>query len=447
MRWLLVKDLRILQRSPLLVSLLVIYPIVVAVLIGFALSRGPDKPEVAFYNGLEGQPTEVELGGEQIDLAQEGQRLFDAIDPVRVDSREEAIKKVEDGDVLGALVIPDDLASNIQSALEPGTVEVYYNAEDPAKRQYVENTIKAQVQTANGALTKRVAREALQLLALISRGGEYTFLGQTLDVLGLKNAEAILAKARRQLPPGSDERAQLERVIAFGRLARENLSFSDDVLAVVGEPIRVKSTALNGGTTSLTSFAVALALAVSLMFITLLLAAGMLALEREENTFARLVRGLVSKTGLLTEKAGLASACSVVVCLVMVAGLSLFVDIDWGRFPLWLAALAVAALAFAALGLAIGGLTRDVRAASLLAFMLCLPLAFLALVPSGAVAPTLYDVIRAVSAVFPFKPALDALDAALNDAGDLGGPLLHLAALAVGFGLLSRLALQRFAAT
>ena len=209
----------------------------------------------------------------------------------------------------------------------------------------------------------------------------------------------------------------------------------------------MKATALNGGTTSLTSFAVALALTVSLMFITLLLAAGTLALEREENAFARLVRGLVSKTGLLAEKAGLAAGCSVLVCLVMVAGLSLFVDIDWSRFPLWLAALAVAALAFAALGLAIGGLTRDVRAASLLAFMLCLPLAFLALVPSGAVAPALYDVIRAVSAVFPFKPALDALDAALNDAGDLGGPLLHLAALAVGFGLLSRLALQRFAAT
>ena len=63
MRWLLLKDLRILRRSPLLVALLVLYPIVIAVLIGFALSRGPDKPEVAFYNGLAGQPTNVELGG------------------------------------------------------------------------------------------------------------------------------------------------------------------------------------------------------------------------------------------------------------------------------------------------------------------------------------------------------------------------------------------------
>ncbi len=85
------------------------------------------------------------------------------------------------------------------------------------------------------------------------------------------------------------------------------------------------------------------------------------------------------------------------------------------------------------------------RAASLLAFMLSLPLAFLALVPSGAVAPALYDVIRVVSALFPFKPALDALDAALNDSGDLPVPLLHLAALFVAFGALGRLALRRFA--
>ena len=50
MRWLLLKDLQILRRSPLLTALLVIYPIVLAVLIGFAISRGPEKPSVAFLN-------------------------------------------------------------------------------------------------------------------------------------------------------------------------------------------------------------------------------------------------------------------------------------------------------------------------------------------------------------------------------------------------------------
>jgi hypothetical protein len=51
-RFLLAKDLRILRRSPLLVGLLVVYPVLIAVLIGLALSKGPDKPRVAILNEL-----------------------------------------------------------------------------------------------------------------------------------------------------------------------------------------------------------------------------------------------------------------------------------------------------------------------------------------------------------------------------------------------------------
>ncbi len=50
MRWLFLKDLQILRRSPLVTALLVVYPVAIAVLIGFALSRGPEKPRVAFLN-------------------------------------------------------------------------------------------------------------------------------------------------------------------------------------------------------------------------------------------------------------------------------------------------------------------------------------------------------------------------------------------------------------
>jgi ABC-type transport system involved in cytochrome c biogenesis permease component len=444
-RWLLLKDLRILRRSPLMVSLLVIYPIVIAVLIGFALSRGPDKPKVAFYNGLSVSASTIELGGRRIDLANEEGDLFKDVQVVKVDSREAVIKKVKDGDVLAGIVIPKDIAANLQSTLESGKLQVFYNSEDPAKQAFVENTIDAQVKAANATLTRAIAQEALKLLNLIGKGGVYSFLGQDFNVLGLQRSEQILKDARASLPPGSAKRDQLDEVLSFVSLARDNLSFSDDVLNVVGEPIKVSATSLKGGRTSLDDFAVALAASVSLMFITLLLAAGMLAIEREENAFSRLVRGLVSHTALLAEKAGLAAVCSTAVCLLMLAGLGLFVHLQWSRFGLWVVAMVGGALAFAALGLAIGALTREVRAASLLAFMLSLPLAFLALVPSGAVAPALYDVIRAVSAIFPFKPTLDALDAALNDAGGLGTALLHLAALVVGFGALSRFGLRRFA--
>ena len=51
-----------------------------------------------------------------------------------------------------------------------------------------------------------------------------------------------------------------------------------------------------------------------------------------------------------------------------------------------------------------------------------------------------------ISACFPFKPALQAMNAALNDADPgIVVPLLHLLGLTVAFGAVGRLALRRFA--
>jgi ABC-2 type transport system permease protein len=179
------------------------------------------------------------------------------------------------------------------------------------------------------------------------------------------------------------------------------------------------------------------------MFVTLLLAGGALALEREENAQGRLLRGLVSHTELVAEKVALAAICSLPVGLLLLFGLSLPADLPWTRFPLWLAALAFGALAFGALGVAMGALAREVRAASLLAFMAAVPIAVLGLVPSGAVGNGLYDLIELISAIFPFRPALDALESALGRSGDIAGPLIHLAVLTLAYGWAARYLLRR----
>ena len=49
-----------------------------------------------------------------------------------------------------------------------------------------------------------------------------------------------------------------------------------------------------------------------------------------------------------------------------------------------------------------------------------------------------------MSAVFPFKPTLRALDGAING-GEIGLPLLHLLVLAIAFSVLARVSLRRFA--
>lgn len=445
MRWLLVKDLQILRRSPFLASLLVIYPVVIAVLIGFALSRGPDKPRVAFLN-LVPQQTEFNVGEQRFDVLDARRELFDRLEIVRVSSRKEARQRVRDGDVLGALILPADLVTKLQSAgLQQPRVEVFVNEEDPVKARLVDDQISSLVTDANLRLSREFIEVTNQYLGLLLEGGEFRFLGQAFDVLGLEKTERILKAVRTRLPRASGLRPALDQVIRFSRLARENLNLSDELLSSVSQPIKVKKEVISGEAPPLTTFAIAVSAAVTLMFVTVLLVAGSLALEREENTFPRLARGLIGRTSLLGGKLLLGVVCSLAVTLAMLGVLGLFVSLEWERFPLWPLGIVAGATGFAAMGAAIGGIAREVRASSLLAFMISLPVAFLSLVPSGAVGPALYDVIRAVTALFPFKPTLDAMSGVLHESGPgLGVPLLHLAALTVGYGALARLALRRF---
>jgi ABC-type multidrug transport system permease subunit len=449
-RWLLLKDLQILRRSPLLVALLILYPVVVSLLIGLALSREPERPRVAVVNLVPPDESVVEVQGARIDASAYVDRLARSVDPVPVRTRAQAVRMVRDGDVQGALVVPADVGRRLRTALAlgasgtPPAVEIITNTSGPLQGRLVQSLVDAQLAQANRALSATVTRVAGGYLRVVLDGGSFDILGRQIDVLGLGRSERIVAAAARRLPAGSAERGELERVARFARLARENLGLSDAVFRSVASPIRARRTDLAGPRGSLDTFATVVAVTVSLMFTCLLLGAGMLALEREEHVFGRLVRGLVSRWTLVAEKVVLAAGPSVLAALVMLAVVAALTDLDASRAPRWLAALALAGAAFSALGVALGALAREVRAASLLAFGLALPLAFLGLAPDGAVSGVLETVIDGVSALLPFRPALDALQAAVSGSGPLAGPLVHLAMLALAFTALARVALRRF---
>jgi len=452
LRWLFVKDLQILRRSPLVTGLLIVYPIAIAILIGFAISRGPERPTVAFLNEVPADQ-EFNLGGNEgeLDKSAAKQELCSRVECVDVSSRDEAERLVRGGDVLGALILPPDLIDKLQSlsTLNPAQpkVEVLVNEEDPLKAQLVDDRIEALVTEANLAISQKVADQAATYTDLLTRGGTFDIplLGPAVRILGLKRTGRILEALRNRFPPGSVAADALGRVIRFARLARQNLNLALPFLGSVAHPIEVEKEVVSGSPPSLDVFAISVAATVTLMFVTVLLVAGSLALEREENAFARLTRGLVGQWGLLGEKIGLGVAVSIVVTLLMLAGLSLFVHIEWARLLLIVLAIVAGGAAFAAFGAAIGAAAREVRASSLLAFMVSLPIAFVSLVESGTVSPGLFDAIRIVRAVFPFHAALDAMSGALDASGPAVGPaVLHLAILAGAYGALARVGLRRF---
>jgi ABC-type multidrug transport system permease subunit len=440
MRWLLAKDLLILRRSRLLVGLLIVYPVVIALLIGFAISRSPSRPKVAIVDETPPGVT-VQVGSERVNVSRYAEQVFSGVQPVRVPSRAQAVQKVKAGAVLAAVVIPPDIASRLASGITQARLEVIYNG-NALEQSLVASTLNSALAQANLGFSEQIQQAAAKAIRLLLEGGNAGVLGAPENLIGLSAIPPLLQGIVVRQPPGADRNA-LKRILSFADFAAQNLSLSKNVLSTVSQPIQVRSTLLHGRRTPLSTFAVVVAVTVSLMFVCVLLAAGGVALEREEHALARLVRGLVSRESLLAEKGALAAGCSFAVALAMLAGVGAFVTLDWSRVGLWLLALAFGSLAFGALGVAIGAIAREVRAASLLAFLLSLPLAFLALVPTGSVAGGLYDVIGAISFVFPFKASLQALDAAVNGASPSLGPSLgHLLALTIVFGALARVGLR-----
>jgi ABC-2 family transporter protein len=447
-RWLLLKDLQILRRSPLQAVLLVAYPILIAVLVGFAISRGPEDPRVAFFNEVP-EGTRISVGGQELPKANVKDRICNRVECVFVSSREEAEEKVASGDVLAALVLPADLVNKINSlsTLTPGVpeVDVLVNEENAVKAELVDDRITTLLAEANLAIARRIGSEGSRYLKLLIEGGEFQVLGESIPILGLRTSARILDAATPALPPAL--RPALEEVSEFAAQARDNLDVAEPLIDRLAQPIAVDKEVVGGESPPLEIFAIAVAATLTLAFVVVLLVAGSLALEREENAFPRLTRGLVSTGGLLGEKILLGIAVGLLVTLLMLVGMRFFVPLDLGRIGLWLAAILAGGAALAAAGAALGAAAREVRAVSLLAFMVTLPIAFLSLVPSGAVSPAAFDAIRYVTALFPFKPALQAITAALDEAGPgIGGPLLHLAALFAAYAALARLALRRFTA-
>jgi ABC-type multidrug transport system permease subunit len=451
MRWLLLKDVQLLRRSPLVTALLVIYPIVLAVLIGLAISRGPEKPRVAFLNQIPAN-SGLDLGDTGgFSQSEARQRLCSKIDCVEASSRADVEQKVKDGDVLGGLILPADFLSKLQAELstnssQPATVEVLVNQDDPLKAQIVNDRIDSLLTQANLLLSDKITQVAINYEGLLANGGQFTipFLNQSVNVLGLQRSEQILDSISGSLPPA--QRAQVGQVTRFARLARQNLALANQLLSSIRQPIAVDKQVISGSIPPLDTFAVAVAAAVTLLFVTVLLVSGSLALEREENTFTRLTRGLVSREGLLVEKAILGTGAALVVTLLMLLAITPFQSIEWGRIYAIVPAILLSGAASSGLGLAIGAAAKEVRASALLAFALALPVAFISLVPSGTVSKTLLDVIHVIAGAFPFRPALDALSGALSASGpSLGLPFLHLALLTAAYLVIARFALRRFA--
>jgi len=431
------KDLRVLLRSPLLLGVLIAYPLLVAGLVGLVAGYGSSKPRVALVDE-DHLPRIAHVGGQSFGIQDAIDEVGKNVHLVRMDPVK-ARHALATGRVVATLTVPPGFLADLRSGLHAPSL-VYQTTRGGISSR-VTQQVQALVYALNLRLQKAYVRTDLGYVQLIVRGGRATFAGKTYNVLGL----ARMGKLLQQLPRGP----QRDRIAEFARIAGVALTQTGSLLAATASPIGLERAREASRSSLLSAQVQAYALALTITFLALLLAAGAIASERDENAIGRLARGLVSMG--VWAKVALAAVVALALGLVIALVFGAIVEAGnvvggepWARLPVLALGLAIAGAALGALGSLLGALARDARSASLVAVLVVMPVVFLGLVPRE-VAP----VAGWISDVLPFTHAVRYFASSLYDASPwrtLGRELLWLVGLGAVFGALARLATRRLLA-
>jgi hypothetical protein len=305
-RLLLAKDLRILGRSPALLAALILYPLVFAVLVGLVVRYASDQPRVAFVD-LDRLPETLTVGGQRFDVEDVISQVQGSVELVPMEE-EEADHQLATGGVVAEIVVPPGFASKLRGMVE--SPQLVLRTAQGGLSGRVEQQTQALVYALNQRLQEAYIAANLEYVDLLLEGGEGSFLGNEFDIVGLREAEVILAEIERT----SDDPEVVERARELGTFVSEAqlaLGAAGDSLRATANPIELEVDADAGRTWLLSAQLQAYALGLTLAFICVLLAAAALAAERDENVIGRLARGLVRLSDLVVVKVLLAALVAV----------------------------------------------------------------------------------------------------------------------------------------
>jgi hypothetical protein len=300
--------------------------------------------------------------------------------------------------------IPHGFVSDLRAMVRSPRLELETSPSPFSGR--IVREVQAFVYALNQELQSAYIGSNLNYVNLLEHGGKGTFLGRQFDVLGLGRADRLLA-TEPQTPAVVDVRR-------FVRAARLALAQTGDALRATANPIALVHVPEHGRTWAFSAQVQAYALTLTVGLLALLLAAGSLAAERDENVVGRLPASLGE---LLTAKVALGAVVAALLGTAMALAFGIVIQTagvrggePWSRVPLVTLGLVLAGASLGALGCLVAALAREARTALLAAVALALPLAFVAVVPPDAV-----RLAGAIGALFPVEHALRFFSAALYD--------------------------------
>jgi hypothetical protein len=359
------KDLLLLARSRPLLGVLVVYPLVLSLLVGGVLGGQGERPRVAFVNE-DSIPDIVHIGDRSFDFGRIVRAAGKQVQLVDM-TRPRARTALAHGDVVAAIIVPRGFVSDLASLIASPSVLLLTNRN--AYEDRILREVQSFVYTLNSQIQTQYIQSNSHFLDVLVSGGKAEALGRSYDVLGLRATSARIEQVEAQLPADSPARAPLDSITDFAGQASAALGLAHQALASTAHPVRLERESTDGRSYLLGSQVQSYGLGISLAFVTLLLGAAVLTLERDENVLARLLRSGTRPALLIGEKVAL---CAIVGCalgLLLALGFGVAAEVSssgaaWSRIPLLLIPLAAAGAAFGALGCVVGAAARDLRAAA-----------------------------------------------------------------------------------
>jgi len=187
---------------------------------------------------------------------------------------EDADRQLANGEVVAAIVIPRGFASRLRGMVESPRLVLKVARGGVSGR--VEQQVQALVYNLNRRLQESYIEANLEYVRLILEGGEGSFLGDEFDIVGLREAQRLL----EEIEATTDDpvvAARAGELRTFVREAILALDASDESLRATANPIELTVDRSAGRTWLLSAQLQAYALALTLAFICILLAAAAMA--------------------------------------------------------------------------------------------------------------------------------------------------------------------------
>lgn len=385
------KDWKVILRSRLLLVTLILYPLIIVAIIGYAFSQPNTRVPLAVLNkdvDAQGRPVEGRIAnpldpndqGITVSTSQliSGVRedgipgLADFADLRVVGSEAEGRDLLLQGEVQALVVFPQGFVDALTGFTGSAAIRVLVDQSDPVRANVTEVLVRGIVQQLQELYVEQKVKFVVEAIdqSLNPRPGQRLYPGFAGSVQRLRDIESSSNLTE-------EERLRVNDTIRFLEDVQDVLRDSRGIVDSVAQPVRATTEGERSGHLFIRDLIVPAALGLSIFWTGTLATSSLLVYEREAHAYKRLGITPTSRAAVVGSKVVLTSGIILVQSLFILLTALVAWDTRIDNLGLTLLLILLSTFASIGLGILLGGVSRDVNGTILLAVLVTFPMLFL----------------------------------------------------------------------